>query len=81
MPKKSLHPDCQGAEDRLISKKQAMHVLTVSLSTLNRILREGKLPVCRIGQRRVGIPSSALQRFIHQGQTNAEASVSNNVRR
>jgi excisionase family DNA binding protein len=58
------HP--RHVEDRLISKKQAMHVLTVSLSTLNRLLKNGQLPFCKIGQRRVGIPSSALQRFIHQ---------------
>jgi len=54
-------------DDRLVSKKQVVQALNISLSTLNRLLKERKLPVCRIGRRRVGIPNSALQRFIREG--------------
>ena len=51
----------------LISKNEAAHLLSVSLRTVDALIRRMELPCRRIG-RRVLIPRSAIERFAEAEQ-------------
>jgi excisionase family DNA binding protein len=52
-----------GEPERLYSRKEAIQRLNCSLSTLERLIRQGEIPVVRMG-RKILIRESALQRWI-----------------
>lgn len=53
------------AGERLWTKKKALQVLGVSVSTLDRLVRRGDLPVVRLSTRAVRIPATALYALIN----------------
>jgi excisionase family DNA binding protein len=52
-----------GEPERLYTRKQACERLNCSLSTLERLIRRGEIPVVRMG-RKILIRESALERWI-----------------
>lgn len=50
-----------------LERKQAASALTVSLRTLDELVRTGEIRVCRVG-RRVIVPVSALEEFLNGSQ-------------
>ena len=49
---------------KLLTKSEAMAGLSVSLTTLNELIRTGKLPKIRIGKRGVRIASDDLDSYV-----------------
>ncbi len=55
-------------EENLLTKPEARaHLGGVSESTLDRLLREGKIPFIRIRQRIIRIRTSDLDRYLFNG--------------
>jgi excisionase family DNA binding protein len=52
-----------GEPERLYTRKQSRERLNCSLSTLERLIRRGEIPVVRMG-RKILIRESALERWI-----------------
>ena len=52
-----------GEAERLYSRKQACERLNCSLSTLERLIKFGEIPIVRMG-RKILIRESALERWI-----------------
>ncbi len=52
-----------GEPERLYTRKQSCERLNCSLSTLERLIRRGEIPVVRMG-RKILIRESALERWI-----------------
>jgi excisionase family DNA binding protein len=52
-----------GEPERLYTRKQSCKRLNCSLSTLERLIRRGEIPVVRMG-RKILIRESALERWI-----------------
>jgi excisionase family DNA binding protein len=52
-----------GKPERLYTRKQSCERLNCSLSTLERLIRRGEIPVVRMG-RKILIRESALERWI-----------------
>ena len=49
---------------RLITVSEACEALTISRSTLYRLVAAGKLPLVRLSARRVAVPVSALNALV-----------------
>lgn len=59
-------------ERKTLNIKEAAQQLGVSAPTIRRAIREGKLPVIRLGIRRVVIPCAAFEKYLaNAGATNA----------
>ncbi len=54
----------------LLTKAEAARRLSVSLATVDRMLKTGRLVAVRVGVRRVGIPESSVGQIIN---SNSEA--------
>jgi excisionase family DNA binding protein len=61
-----------GEPERLYSRKQACERLNCSLSTLERLIRQGEIPVVRMG-RKVLIRESALEHWIEAHEERKES--------
>ena len=61
-----------GEPERLYSRKEAIQRLNCSLSTLERLIRQGELPIVRMG-RKILIRESALERWIEAHEQRKEA--------
>ncbi len=51
-------------EEYIYTKKEAAAVLGISLPTLDRLLRDGKIRKVKVSAKRVGITSGDLQAYI-----------------
>jgi excisionase family DNA binding protein len=60
-----------GEPERLYSRKEAIQRLNCSLSTLERLIRHGEIPVVRMG-RKILIRESALERWIEAHEERKE---------
>ena len=61
-----------GEPERLYSRKQACERLNCSLSTLERLIRRGDLPIVRMGKK-ILIRESALERWIEAHEERKES--------
>jgi excisionase family DNA binding protein len=60
-----------GEPERLFTRKQAMERLNCSLSTLERLIRRGELPVIHMGKK-ILIRESAIQAWIEAHEERKE---------
>lgn len=51
-------------ESRLYTRKQAAEVLQVSIDSLDRIIREGRLPTVKLGEQTIRITGKDLAAFV-----------------
>jgi predicted DNA-binding transcriptional regulator AlpA len=52
-------------KDRLLTRREAAAVLTISTRTLDRLERNGKAPrKVQISERRIGYPASEIENFL-----------------
>jgi excisionase family DNA binding protein len=61
-----------GEPERLYSRRQACERLNCSLSTLERLIKQGELPIVRMG-RKILIRESTLERWIEAHEQRKEA--------
>lgn len=52
------------------NRREAAQAINVSLPTLDKLIRDGRLRAIRIGQRRIVIPKVAVTAFL-EGRANA----------
>lgn len=52
------------------NRSEAAQVINISLPTLDKLIKDGKLRAIRIGQRRIVIPKAAVAAFL-EGRTDA----------
>lgn len=52
------------------NRREAAQAINVSLPTLDKLIRDGRLRAIRIGQRRIVIPKVAVTAFL-EGRTDA----------
>ena len=52
------------------NRREAAQAINVSLPTLDKLIRDGRLRAIRIGQRRIVIPKVAVKAFL-EGRTDA----------
>lgn len=52
------------------NRREAAQAINVSLPTLDKLIRDGRLRTIRIGQRRIIIPKAAVTAFL-EGRANA----------
>lgn len=57
-------------EKQIFNRREAAQELDISLPTLDKLIREGKLRAIRIGQRRIIIPKAAVAAFL-EGRADA----------
>ena len=52
------------------NRSEAAQVINISLPTLDKLIKDGKLRAIRIGQRRIVIPKAAVSAFL-EGRNDA----------
>ena len=57
-------------EKQILNRREAAQELNISLPTLDKLIREGKLRAIRIGQRRIIISKAAVAAFL-EGRADA----------
>jgi excisionase family DNA binding protein len=53
---------------RVFTIKQSAEFLALSVSTVRRLIREGRLPVIQLSERRLGITSDAIHKFVRANE-------------
>ena len=48
------------------TRREAAKAVGVSIATIDRLIREGKMPALRISPRRIVIPVVELEKWVHE---------------